>query len=324
VTGLLAAPLIAGAIGLPHVLRLERAAPPAAIAIWLAALLLRALVSVTVVVLIVVWFPATEPFERLTGWCWHAVLPFVVAHLHLNGHRLGDLSTLVPALVVSLSVAWVVWGVVRAARAVRCLIRWGGLGPGPRGSLLIGGAEAMLAVAGLWRPRVVVSAGALAVLDDSELAAGMAHEKGHIARSHRYLLLVGMVCGGLARFIPGTQQALNELAFSLERDADHYALAHRHDRLSLASAICKTASAPASPALHALGTGPRVTGRVRLLLSDDSSAETGKLRRHSPHLLAVAMTSLTLAALVASPMVLIAQAETPGFSTGAAPPHCQS
>jgi len=324
VIGLIVFPLIAGAIGVPHLLRLERAAPPAAIAIWLAALLLRALVSVTVVVLIVVWFPATELFEHLTGWCWHAVLPFVVAHLHLNGHRLGDLSTLVPALLVGLSVASVVWGVLKAASAVRHLIRLGGLGPGPRGSLLVGGAEAMLAVAGLWRPRVVVSAGALTVLDDCELAAGMAHERGHIARSHRYLLLVGMVCGGLARFIPGTQRALHELAFDLERDADHYALSRRHDRLSLASAICKTASAPLNPALLALGTDPKVSGRVRLLLSDESSAETGRLRRHSPQFLAVAMTSLTLAALIASPMVLIAQAGTPGLSAGAAHSHCQS
>ena len=322
-TGLLAASLLAAALVVQRALTLDRAAPSAAIAIWLAVLLLRALVSVSVVVLLAVWLPATGVFERLTGWCWHAVVPFLLAHLHLSGHRLGDVSTFLPASLLGLSVAWVLWGVLKATRAVRRLLQSGELGPGPRGSLLVAGGEVILAVAGLWRPRVVVSAGALAVLDESELAAGMAHEKGHIARRHRYLLLVGMVCGGLARFIPGTQQALRELAFSLERDADQYALSQRHDRLSLASAICKVAGAPASPPLLALGTGPTVTGRVRLLLSD-TSAESGALRRHASRLLAVAMSLLTLAAFVASPMVLVAQAESPGVPTGVAAVHCQS
>jgi Zn-dependent protease with chaperone function len=321
---LLAAPLLLGAIALPHRLSLQRATPAAAIAIWLAALLLRALLSVSVVVLTLVWVPATDLFERLTGWCWHAVLPFVLAHLQLTGHRLGDLSLLVPALALGLSLASVVWGVLKAARAVRNLLRSAGLGPGPRGSLLVGRSEVILAAAGLRRPRVVVSTGALTELDDSELAAGMAHERGHIDRSHRYLLLVGIICRGLARFIPGTQRALEELAFSLERDADDYALSQSHDRLSLASAICKTVSVPTSPALAALGSGPRVTGRVRLLLDDEPSRATGPLRRRAPKLLAVAMSSLTITALAGSPMMLAAQAQGLASPSHIARVHCQA
>lgn len=323
-TGLLAAPVIAAAIGLPHMLRLERAAPPAAIAIWLAALLLRALVSVSFVVLTVAWVPTTELFGNLTGWCWHAVLPLMPAHLHLSGHRIGDLGALVPALVLGLSVTWVLWALLAAARAVGRLLQVGELGAGPCGSVLVGGADVTLAAAGLRRPRVIVSTGALCALDEDELAAGMAHERGHIDRYHRYALLAGVICRGLARFMPGTRRALHELGFHLERDADQYALFQSHDRLSLASAICKTASAPSGPALLALGAGPKVTRRVRLLLADESSPRAGTLRRHAAGALALTMSSLALAALIASPLALAAQAQTASAFKGTTQSRCQS
>ena len=77
---------------------------------------------------------------------------------------------------------------------------------------------------GCGRPRIVISAGALVALDDAELLASLDHERGHIALRHRYLLVAGELARAVARFLPGTRAAARELVFSLERDADRYAL----------------------------------------------------------------------------------------------------
>ena len=57
--------------------------------------------------------------------------------------------------------------------------------------------------------------------------------------------------------------------FSLERHADAYAVARRHDPAALASAICKTAAAQFAPPSFALGGGV-VARRARLLLEAGS------------------------------------------------------
>ena len=67
---------------------------------------------------------------------------------------------------------------VRDARAARRLVAQHAVGLGPRNSLIVGGSDVVFAVAGLVRPRIVVSAGALTSLDDDELAAGLDHEEG--------------------------------------------------------------------------------------------------------------------------------------------------
>jgi len=60
----------------------------------------------------------------------------------------------------------------------------------------------LVAAAGLRKPRVVVSAGALLNLDDEELAASLDHEHGHIVRRHRYVLVAAELCRALARLFP--------------------------------------------------------------------------------------------------------------------------
>ena len=58
--------------------------------------------------------------------------------------------------------------------------------------------ELLVAAAGLRRPRVLVSAGALLALDDDELEASLEHERGHIARRHRYVLVVSELSAYIA------------------------------------------------------------------------------------------------------------------------------
>ena len=155
----------------------------------------------------------------------------------------------------------------QAAFAVRRLVRTP-LGRGPENSVIVGGDDVVLAAAGLARPTLVISAGALARLDDAELAAAIAHERAHIRRRHRYVLLYAELCRVLGRPLPGTAHAVRQLRFHIERDADRSAVRGRADRLALASAICKAATGATTRAGMAALGGDGTAARVRELLQD--------------------------------------------------------
>jgi hypothetical protein len=268
----LAATVVAGVV-LPHLLHLQRVAPVTAIILWLSSLALRALAGVLGVVYLLFFLPSTSVFDALTHWCLHAVLPFVTTEFGIEGHGVGDAALLVPGVALAGSLVWICIGTARRARAARRLIDRHVVGRGPRNSLMVSGPEVLFAVAGVTRPRIVVSAGALASLDDAELAAALDHEEAHIARRHRFLMLLAVALQALGRPVPGTRRAVRELAFHLERDADGWALRRRNDRLALASVICKAAVATDShghPEVARLGeTGVRE--RLGQLLQDPPS-----------------------------------------------------
>ena len=268
--------LLFGGIALPHVLRLERSAPMAAAIIWTVSLVLRALLVVFAVLYLAFFLPTTGAFAQLTHWCWHAVVPLLTTHLGLEGHRVGDAATILPGLLAMASLLSVAVGVARGARAVRRLLARHSLGPGPDDSVIVAGREVMMAAAGLKRPRVVVSAGALLELDDDELAAGLDHERGHIARRHRYLLVFAELCRGVGRIVPGARHASRQLAFHLERDADQWAL-RSHDRLALASVICKAASSQTVDAVAASASlsGSGAPERLGQLVEGSASSMRG-------------------------------------------------
>jgi beta-lactamase regulating signal transducer with metallopeptidase domain len=160
--------------------------------------------------------------------------------------------------------------------------------------VIVGGDDVLLAAAGLTHPTVVVSAGALTALDDAELAAGLEHERGHIARHHRYLLLFAEGCRALGALLPGTRRAAAELAYHLERDADAYALARSHEPLALASAICKAAGArPTAALMMGLGGGVRLQERVQGLIDIRPSSVDVRWDR-----IAVVTTTLLFALVV--------------------------
>ena len=292
--------------------------PVAAATICLAALALRALLVVLGAILIALWLPATSLFALLTHWCWHAVMPLITAHLGLSGHRLGDAATLAPTMALAVSLLSLVWGVARAARSLRRLLGRRPLS-GPLGSVVVGGPEVLVAAAGLVRPRVVVSAGALTALDDEELAAGVEHERGHIARRHRFAVLVAEVIGAVARPFPGARALLAEFLFHLERDADAYALARRHDPLALASAICKAATCESAqtPLLLALGGSRGSIRRVNAL----AASPARERRARSGWSLAGVLAAIVVALSVALPSAAVADLDRlpPVPSTHACP-----
>lgn len=308
--------IAAAGIAAPHLLRLQRVNPVIAITLWLSSLALRALVGVLGVVYLLFFLPRTGVFAALTHWCLHTAVPALADELEVEGHGLGDLALYLPgaALAGSLVVACISTG--RKAVAARHLVERHVVGTGPRNSLMVGGHDVLLAVAGLTRPRIVVSAGALASLDDEELCAALDHEQAHIARRHRFVMLAAIVLRALGRPLPGTPRAIRELAFHLERDADSWALRHRSDRLALASAICKAAistDSTSTPATARLGeTGVRE--RVGQLL-DDSATRSSMSATAALKALATAMVACTLMLAAILPTAAVAGARADAHGT---------
>jgi hypothetical protein len=297
---------VAGGIALPHLLRLEAVAPVTAIVLWLSSLALRALASILGVVYLLFFLPSTSVFDTLTHWCRHAVLPFV-GELGIEGHGVGDVVLLLPGAALAGSLLWICVRTARRARAVRRLIDRHVVGRGPRDSVMVSGADVLFAVAGLARPRIVVSAGALTSLDDAELAAALDHEQAHIARRHRFVMLLAVAFQALGRPVPGTSRAVRELAFHIERDADGWALRRRNDRLALASVICKAAAATdthAHAGLARLGDAG-VHGRLCQLLEEppSRSSSPGSAALNG---LAAAMTVCTLLLAAVVPTAAVA------------------
>ena len=313
------AALLLAALAAPHALRLERVAPTTAATIWMSALLLRALTAVFCAMFVVIYLPGTDLFRIVTHWCLHEVVPFLAIHLGLDGHRLGDFAVVAPAFFLAASMLWVLFGVWRAARGVHRLLVCQAIGRGPGESLIVRGGEVFVAAAGLLRPAVLVSTGALTTFDDEELAASLEHEQGHIVRRHRFVLLAGEVCRALGRPLPGTRRAAHELAFHLERDADRFA-SDRHEPLALASAICKAARSPAFSAPATALAGGSAARRVQLLMGELPAA--GARGEAAAGGLAALLVALVIAAAALLPAA--AHAGYHGASGTADVRHCAS
>ncbi len=285
---------VLAAIAVPHLLRLDKAPPGLSALIWLAALMLRAMAAVFGAILVVLYLPTTAPFDLLTHSHWEIGIPGVGAEVSVDGHVPGALALALPGVLLAVSFLWAVARLWRSSRGAARLLRAATVGAGPRDSLVLADREVLIAVAGVRRPRIVVSAGALLLLDDAELAASLEHERGHIARRHRYVLLLGELCAALALPLPGTRSAGRELLFHVERDADQYAI-REHDPATLASAICKAAQANLGSFAMALGGGV-VSRRVHQLLELPPRSRAA----HKVPLQALAAAMVTLALLSAS------------------------
>ena len=314
------ASLVTAAIAAPHLLRLDSASPVLAASIWLAALALRALTALAAALLVLLYIPTTDVFRAVTHWCWHAVIPLITAHLPFSGHALADAALIAPGIVLVGSSVAVVAGLWRAARRVALLLRRAAMGPGPSNSVVLADGAVLVACAGLRRPIVVVSAGALVSLDDDELAASLAHEHGHIERRHRYLLVLAELLRAFARFLPGSRSAAREFVFHLERDADRYAVARDHDPLALASAICKAAIGPSlGPSMSALGGSGVVARRIRLLMTGEGA---GPPASHASGLRALAAAMTTLVLISAATLPASAHAGYHAVGATQLPRHC--
>jgi Zn-dependent protease with chaperone function len=290
-----------GALLLPHLWPRSWLSPINGMVLWSAILSLRASIAAVGILLLVLYVPSTEIFQQVTHWCFHAVLPGLAIHLGFSGHTLGDAALLVPALTLTISALYVVYGAWRAARLVAGWMRSSSLGAGPRRSVVVSDSDVLVAATGLRRPQVIVSTGALTKLDDDELVAGLEHEWGHIHRKHRFWALAGALLFAIARLLPGSRRAFEELHFHLERDADEYAVRKTGDPLALANAICKAAVPPASePAALMSLAGYVGRGRLGALVE---RRQPGAVVRVSGILLAVVPMALALTLFVSIPTI---------------------
>lgn len=239
--------LAMAAAAAPHLLPQRSIPPILGVWMWFTALLLRACLVIGAVAMVLFVAPSTWQFASLSNWCLHTVVPYLSTHLGVDGHAVGHIAVLIPALALLVALAS---ATIELTRTSHHLLRWieaSSLGPGPEGSQIVSGSKVLLATTGLLRPKVLVSAGALVSLSDRELRAGLAHERGHLRRGHRFFAAVSVTLHRSARLVPGTGRAFEWLHFHLERDADEYAYRVTRDPEGLASVIAVAAGAEPTP-----------------------------------------------------------------------------
>jgi hypothetical protein len=256
------------------------------------ALLLRALIMVGVATFAFARLAHSGPVEAVLNWCWHVVLPDVPHRLGFAEHPVAHAVVAVPLFAMAAALlihacfglhSWLqLQRLLSGARSLR-----------PQGAALLADEEVVVAVTRFGRGRVVVSERAVEVMDEEELAAGMAHEFAHLRRRHRPFLLLASLLATIARPLPGTARAHRELCFQLERDADAWAVTRLHDPLSLASAICKAAGAIEPRGTAGLAGSGTVTRRLAELLGERGVRSTRV--EFAARALAVTLAGLVLA-----------------------------
>ncbi len=113
-------------------------------------------------------------------------------------------------------------------------------------------------------PRVVLSSGALAMLDPDELSAVLAHEHAHLAERHDLVVLPFAAWTAALPRLSGVRRARADVGTRVEMLADDRACT-RCDRAALATALARVGGGTAPVGALAAGAGPTLE-RVRRLL----------------------------------------------------------
>jgi len=123
------------------------------------------------------------------------------------------------------------------------------------------------------RPRIVISEGTIELLPPSELAAVVAHERGHAVERHGLVLLPMIAMAKIFGWVPYVALAPVAMANLLEMAADEYSL-RRHEPRSLASALVSMATVGVTPPACSLGMASHdVSRRVERLLSGQRTSK---------------------------------------------------
>ena len=119
------------------------------------------------------------------------------------------------------------------------------------------------------RPRIVVSAGTIELLDEAELDAVVAHERGHAHERHGLVMLPMAGISKMFSFVPYARLAPTSVAGLLEMAADDFAVRKR-DPSALISALVSMATVGAAPNCAFALTGGWVSRRMERLLDAES------------------------------------------------------
>jgi hypothetical protein len=202
------------------------------------------------------------------------VTPHAASHeISLLGQRLSyPVANLDALIVLALALAGLavgaitVLGAVRELAATRTLERHlAALEPIPlKGALVIDDERPQAFCAGLLNPRVYVSSGAVASLDETALKAVLAHEAHHARRRDPLRLAVGRVLARALFFVPGLAELARRQQNLAELGADESAMnAGPDSRSALARAMLTFSES--SPTGGSVGIDP---GRVDHLLGE--------------------------------------------------------
>jgi hypothetical protein len=135
------------------------------------------------------------------------------------------------------------------------------------GALVIADSRPRAFCAGLFRPRVYVSTGALAILDEAALSAVLAHERHHARRRDPLRLAAGRVLARALFFLPELADLVERQQTLAELSADESAVnSAPANRSALARAMLSFSDAPALS-----GSGGIDPTRVDYLLGDPPS-----------------------------------------------------
>ena len=297
---------VAALIVLPHLLPLHRIAPASAAAAWLAALALRAISALALVAVALTHLPQTASFGELTISTLHSPLPDPIPHVDLAGDFVAHAGVLAPAVLVACSVLAFVAVTAFTALRLRAAVarRAADRQPGDV-AIVISDPNVILGIPTVGPSLPIVSDAAIAALDETELEAGLAHERGHLQRGHRPLGLAAGALAAIARPLPGTRAAERGLRLSLERDADEHAIRSGADPLALGSAICKAATTGPRNGVFALGGHSATQTRLDQLL------DGGVVRAARPTEALAVVFTVAVAAIALAVVATTAQAVVP-------------
>jgi Zn-dependent protease with chaperone function len=149
----------------------------------------------------------------------------------------------------------------------------------------------MMALAGVARPRLLITRGVLDALTDEELRAGIAHELGHLRAWDNLKRLCMRASPDLLFFTAAAATLESRWASAAEHAADQHACGDAAERCALASALVKVARltparTPLAEPISTLVDGGEIASRVERLLGDGAHEDHGHTRRPWPLLLA--------------------------------------
>ena len=203
-----------------------------------------------------------------------------------------DISLTILAAIAGATIAG---GLARGARALRSAMRrtreWMrharpiALPSSPLPTFVIDAGQPMLALVGLFRPRLLVTQGLVDALTAPELAASVAHELGHRHAFDNLKRLIIRSTPDLLANSAAVRTIERRWVSAAERAADRAAAGHdANDRCALASALVKVARLtattviPAAEPTSALLSDADVTSRVQLLLDETAPHITRRAR----------------------------------------------
>lgn len=149
------------------------------------------------------------------------------------------------------------------------------------------------------QPTVVLTTGALEVLDPGQLAAVLAHERAHLAGHHHLLMGLARVGRLVLPFVPLLREADEQVARLAELHADDEAARACDSRpLATALVILATGGTATAPAMAAAGTD--VVRRVTRLLRPAEPLGHGRRRLLRAGVAALALAPVVLALVPAA------------------------